>query len=49
MFESLVGPHAHGDRDFVDTAHNWNLHGTRYVDLLDAGRFADDLVPARCA
>ena len=48
MFESLVGPHAHGDRDFVDTAHNWNLHGTRYVDLLDAGRFADDLVPARC-
>ena len=48
VFESLVGPHAHGDRDFVDTAHHGNLHGTPYVDLLDAGRFADDLVPAHC-
>jgi hypothetical protein len=48
VFESLVGPHAHGDRDFVDTAHHANRHGTRYVDLLEAGRFADDLVPAYC-
>jgi hypothetical protein len=48
VFESTVGPHAHGDRDFVDTAHHGNVHGTAYVDLLDAGRFTDDLVPARC-
>lgn len=48
VFESLVGPHAHGDRDFVDTAHHANRHGTRYVDLLEGGRFADDLVPAYC-
>jgi hypothetical protein len=48
VFESLVGPHAHGDRDFVDTAHHGKLHGTPYVDLLDADGVADDLVPARC-
>ncbi len=49
VFESLIGPHAHGgDRDFVDTAHHGDRKGTRFVDVLDAGRFADDLVPATC-
>jgi hypothetical protein len=48
VFESLVGPHAHGTAIFVDTAHHGNLHGTAYVYLLDASRFDDDLVPARC-
>lgn len=48
VFESVIGPHAHGGRDFVDTAHGGNRHGTRYVDLLDAAPFGDDLVPARC-
>lgn len=48
VFESLLGPHAHGDRDFVDTGHHGSLHGTRYVDLLDGGHLAEDLVPARC-
>lgn len=47
VFESLIGPHAHGDRDFVDTAHHGTKKGTRYVDVLDAD-FADDLVPATC-
>ena len=48
VFESLLGPHAHGDRDFIDTAHHGSVHGTRYVDILEAGHFTDDLVPARC-
>lgn len=48
VFESLVGPHAHGDRDFVDTAHHGSRKGTRYVDVLDGGGFADDLIPATC-
>ncbi|MGE5698273.1 MAG: hypothetical protein ACM4D3_24405 [Candidatus Sericytochromatia bacterium] len=48
VFESLLGPHAHGDRDFVDTAHHGTLHGSRYVDMLEAGRFTEDLIPARC-
>ncbi len=48
VFESRVGPHAHGDRDFVDAAHHASRHGSRYVDVLDAGRYADDLVPAAC-
>jgi hypothetical protein len=48
VFESIVGPHAHGDRDFIDTAHHGNKRGTRYVDILEAGRFDEDLVPAYC-
>lgn len=48
VFEALVGPHAHGDRDFIDTAHHGTVHGTRFVDFLDADAFADDLLPARC-
>jgi hypothetical protein len=48
VFESVLGPHAHGDRDFIDTAHHGTRKGTRYTDLLEAGRFTDDLVPAGC-
>ena len=48
VFEALVGPHAHGYRDFIDTAHHGTAHGTRFVDFLDADAFADDLLPARC-
>lgn len=47
VFESHIGPHAHGNRDFIDTAHHGSTHG-RYIDLLDADRFADDYVPAYC-
>lgn len=48
VFETLVGPHAHGDRDFIDTAHHGNRRGSHYVDLLEGGRFVDDMVPAHC-
>lgn len=48
VYESWVGPHAHGRRDFIDEPHHTRRHGTRYVDLLDADRFTDDLVPASC-
>ena len=48
VFEALLGPHAHGDRDFIDTGHHGSLHGTRFVDLLDGDDLAEDSVPARC-
>lgn len=48
VFESVLGPHAHGDLDFIDTAHHGTQKGTSYTDLLEAGRFTDDLVPAGC-
>ncbi len=41
------GSHAHGSKDFVDTAH----HGSRApdrLDLLEAGRSADDVLAAWC-
>lgn len=48
VFESVVGAHAHGDRDFVDTAHHGTHRGTRFTDLLEPGRFTDDRVMAGC-
>jgi hypothetical protein len=48
VYQSLVGPHAHGDRDFVDTAHHGSQKGRRYTDLLEAGPFTDDRVLAGC-
>ncbi|MTE16867.1 alpha/beta hydrolase family protein [Nocardia aurantiaca] len=48
VYESSVGPHAHGHRDFVDEAHHAAHHGTRYVDMLDSDILAEDLVPAYC-
>lgn len=48
VFVSLVGPRAHGNRDFLDLAHKARGHGTEYVDLLDGDRHADDLLPAHC-
>ncbi|MET7771028.1 hypothetical protein [Nocardia sp. NPDC005366] len=48
VYESSVGPHAHGQRDFVDEPHRASKHGTRYLDLLDADRFTEDSVPAHC-
>ena len=41
------GSHAHGSKDFVDTGH----HGARTpdrLDLLEAGRSADDVLAAWC-
>ncbi|MEV5837582.1 hypothetical protein [Nocardia sp. NPDC052112] len=48
VYESSVGPHAHGQRDYIDEAHHANRHGTRYTDTLRGDRFSDDLVPAYC-
>ncbi|WP_228000265.1 hypothetical protein [Nocardia australiensis] len=48
VYESSVGPHAHGHRDFVDEPHHASRTGTRFADLLDGDRFTDDLVPAHC-
>jgi hypothetical protein len=41
------GPHAHGSKDFVDTAHH-GAERTDRIDLLDAGPGVDDEVPAWC-
>ncbi len=41
------GPHAHGSKDFVDTGHGGRPRVDR-LDLLDAGRGADDAIPAWC-
>ncbi|MFD4180647.1 hypothetical protein [Rhodococcus sp. NPDC058514] len=43
------GPHTHGSRDFVDTAHHGDNLGSEFVDLLEASEFEDDALPVRCA
>ncbi|MBF6181447.1 hypothetical protein [Nocardia otitidiscaviarum] len=48
VYESSTGPHAHGSRDFVDTAHGAHHHGIRYADLLNGDELADDALPASC-
>lgn len=48
VYRSLTGPHAHGSRDFVDTAHHAAHRGHAYVDLLPAGPMAEDGLPAWC-
>lgn len=48
VFHSVIGTHAHGDRDFVDTGHGAHDLGTRYVDLLAADGIVDDALPAAC-
>ncbi|MCX4095857.1 hypothetical protein [Nocardia sp. alder85J] len=48
VYESRVGGHAHGRRDFVDEPHRTERHGRRYIDLLAGDRFAADRLPASC-
>lgn len=48
VFRSVTGPHAHGSRDFVDTAHHGDRGGAEYVDLLEAGPLVADELPAWC-
>ena len=48
VFRALTGPHAHGSKDFVDTAHHGADRGTAYVDLLAPGPMAEDGLPAWC-
>ena len=48
VYRALTGPHAHGSKDRVDTAHHGRPRGLEYVDMLDAGPAADDELPAWC-
>ncbi len=48
VYRAVTGPHAHGSRDFVDTAHHGGHRGHEYVDLLAPGPMAGDGLPAWC-
>jgi hypothetical protein len=48
VVRTLTGPHGHGSKDFLDTAHHAATHGQVYVDVLDPGATADDALPAWC-
>lgn len=48
VYSAVTASHAHGSRDFVDTAHHGGRRGTEYADLLDAGPMVDDDLPAWC-
>ncbi|HKS48215.1 MAG TPA: hypothetical protein VJT49_24510 [Amycolatopsis sp.] len=48
VFSSVVGLRAHGNRDFVDTAHGPRGQRTEFVDLLEGDQHADDALPAHC-
>ena len=48
VYHAVEGPHAHGSKDFVDTAHHGRSRGTEYVDLLAGGPVSDDGLPAWC-
>jgi hypothetical protein len=46
VYLAISGPHAHGSKDRIDTAHHGARRGTEYVDLLVAD--PDDGLPAWC-
>ncbi|WP_249044690.1 hypothetical protein [Crossiella equi] len=48
VYVSVTGPHAHGARDFVDTAHHAASAGRELVDLLEREALVDDALPASC-
>lgn len=48
VYQAIEGPHAHGSRDRVDTAHHGGPRGTEYVDLLVGDPMSDDGLPAWC-
>ncbi|MBF4766188.1 hypothetical protein ISU10_00220 [Nocardioides agariphilus] len=48
VYESRIGPHSHGSKDFVDTGRKGSRGGVEYVDLLQADRATDDALPAWC-
>ncbi|MVU76952.1 hypothetical protein GPX89_06795 [Nocardia sp. ET3-3] len=48
VYESLIGPHAHGRRDYIDEAHHADRRHIRFVDLLDGDRYTDDVLSAHC-
>ncbi|MCB8997875.1 MAG: hypothetical protein H6528_11315 [Actinobacteria bacterium] len=48
VYHAIEGPHAHGSKDRVDTAHHGGTRGADFVDLLAAGPMSDDGLPAWC-
>lgn len=48
VYHAIEGPHAHGSKDRIDTAHHGGPRGTEYVDLLAADPMSDDGLPAWC-
>ena len=48
VYHAVAGPHAHGSKDRIDTAHHASTRGTDYVDLLIADPMSDDGLPAWC-
>lgn len=48
VYVSVTGPHAHGDRDRVDTAHHGGRRGTDYLDLLARSGASPATLPAWC-
>lgn len=48
VYTATIGPHSHGSKDFVDTAHHGGRRGREFADLLDAGPDAEDALPAWC-
>jgi hypothetical protein len=48
VYHAIEGPHAHGSKDRIDTAHHGGPRGTEYVDLLAGGPMSDDGLPAWC-
>ena len=48
VYQADTGPHAHGSKDFVDTAHGSHSRGNEFTDLLEADEMTADDVPAWC-
>ena len=48
VYHAVEGPHAHGSKDRIDTAHHGGPRGTEYVDLLIGDPMSDDGLPAWC-
>jgi hypothetical protein len=48
VYYSIEGPHAHGSKDRIDTAHHGGSRGSEYVDLLVGDPLDDDALPAWC-
>ncbi len=48
VYYAIEGPHAHGSRDRVDTAHHGGDRGTEHIDMLAGDAMSDDGLPAWC-
>ena len=48
VYVAVTGPHAHGARDRVDTAHHGGSRGTEHVDLLQPTGRGRQTLPAWC-